>query len=449
MRTLLSNATIVNEGKSFLGHLVIKDDCIETISEGTKAPCGNYDEYVDATGCFLLPGIIDTHVHFREPGLTAKADILSESRAAAWGGVTTFFDMPNTVPQTTTLEALEDKFNRAERGCFVNYSFFFGATNDNIDLISQIDPRRVPGIKVFLGASTGNMLVDRKETLIQLFRNTSLPIVAHCEDNGEINRQMEMAMKRYGDDPPVELHPVVRSAKACFDSSTLAVNLARETGARLHVAHISTRQELSLFQPYREGDKLPGITAEVAMPHLLFSKADYAQRGALVKCNPAVKDEDDREALRKALSDGRLFTVATDHAPHLRSEKVGGCRKATSGMPMVQFSLVGMLALMDEGWISMERLVQLMCHHPAMLFDIHRRGFLRTGYKADLVLVRKGASWTLKDEMVKSKCGWTPLVGEKFKWRVEHTFCNGRHILDHGRFDDTVQGEEVAFRLGI
>ena len=206
---------------------------------------------------------------------------------------------------------------------------------------------------------------------------------------------------------------------------------------------------MPLFQPYREGDELPGITAEVAVPHLLFSKADYGRRGALVKCNPSVKDKEDREALRKALSDGRLFTVATDHAPHLRSEKVGGCRKAASGMPMVQFSLVGMLALVDEGWLSMERLVQLMCHHPAMLFDIHRRGFLRTGYKADLVLVKKGEPWTVMDEMVKSKCGWTPLAGEKFKWRVEHTFCNGRHIFDQGRFDDTVQGEEVAFRLGI
>ena len=448
MRTLLSDATIVNEGRSFYGHLVVKDDCIEKICEGGKAPCGDYDECVDAAGCFLLPGIIDTHVHFREPGLTAKADILSESRAAAWGGVTTFFDMPNTIPQTTTLEALEDKFNRAKRGCHVNYSFFFGATNDNIDLIPKIDPNRVPGIKVFMGASTGNMLVDKKETLQHLFGIAKLPIVAHCEDNTEINRQMEMAMKRYGDDPPVELHPLVRSAKGCFDSSSLAVDLAKVTGARLHVAHVSTQQELALFQPYREGDELPRITAEVAMPHLLFSDADYRLRGALVKCNPAVKTEEDRKALRSALSDGRLFSVATDHAPHLISEKEGGCRKAASGMPMVQFSLIGMLALLDDGWISMERLVQLMCHHPAMLFDIHHRGFLRPGYKADLVLVRREEPWTLTDEMVKSKCGWTPLKGERFNWRVEHTFCNGRHILDRGRFDDSVQGEEVEFRIG-
>ncbi len=446
MRTLLSGATIVNEGRSFVGHLVIKDDCIEKIYEGTNAPCGIYDLCVDASGCFLLPGVIDSHVHFREPGLTAKADILSESRAAAWGGVTTFFDMPNTIPQTTTLKALEDKFKTAERGCHVNYSFFFGATNDNIDLVSQIDQTRVPGIKVFLGASTGNMLVDRRETLIRLFRNASMPIVAHCEDNGEINRQMEIAISSYGDDPPVELHPLVRSAKACIDSSTFAVNLARETGARLHVAHVSTQQELSLFQSYKEGDELPRITAEVALPHLLFTKADYCLRGALVKCNPAVKTEEDRKALRQALSDGRLFTVATDHAPHLRNEKVGGCRKAASGMPMVQFSLIGMLRLVDDGWISMERLVQLMCHHPAMLFEIQGRGFLRPGYKADVVLVRRGEPWTLTNEMVKSKCGWTPLEGERFNWRVVHTFCNGRHILDHDCFDDSVQGEEVRFR---
>ena len=371
MRTLLSDATIVNEGRSFHGHLVIKDDSIEKIYEGKNTPCGKYDVCVDASGCFLMPGIIDSHVHFREPGLTAKADILSESRAAAWGGVTTFFDMPNTIPQTTTLKALEDKFKRAERGCHVNYSFFFGATNDNLDLISQIDPNRVPGIKVFIGASTGNMLVEKRETLQHLFRNTPLPFVAHCEDNGEINRQMEIAINRYGDDPPVELHPMVRSAKGCFDSSALAVDLARETGARLHVAHVSTQQELALFQPYKEGDVLPRITAEVAMPHLLFTKADYLLRGALVKCNPAVKTDDDRMALRRALSDGRLFTVATDHAPHLRSEKVGGCRKAASGMPMVQFSLIAMLNLVDDGWISIERLVQLMCHHPALLFEIH------------------------------------------------------------------------------
>lgn len=449
MRTLLSNATIVNEGRSFHGHLVIKDDSIEEVCEGKEAPCGDYDERVDATGCFILPGIIDTHVHFREPGLTAKADIKSESRAAAYGGVTTFFDMPNTMPQTTTLKALEDKFKRARKGCHVNYSFFFGATNDNIDLISQIDPKRVPGIKVFMGASTGNMLVEKKETLKALFRKASLPIVAHCEDNGQINRQMEIAINRYGDDPPVEQHPMVRSAKGCYDSSALAVDLARETGARLHVAHISTQQELSLFQPYREGDELPRITAEAALPHLLFTNADYYLRGALVKCNPAVKTEEDRKALRHALSDGRLFTVATDHAPHLRSEKVGGCKKAASGMPIVQFSLIGMLRLVDEGWLSMERLVQLMCHHPAMLFDVHERGFLRPGFKADVVLVKRGEPWTLTNEMVESKCGWTPLEGERFNWRVEHTFCNGRHILDHERFDDSVQGEEVAFRIGI
>lgn len=447
MRTLLSNAIIVNEGRAFIGHLVIKDDIIETISEGGKAPCGDYDKCVNATGCFLLPGVIDTHVHFREPGLIEKADIESESRAAAWGGVTSFFDMPNTIPQTTDLLALEDKFKRAEKKSHVNYSFFFGVTNDNLDLLPQIDQHRVPGIKLFMGASTGNMLVENEETLRHLFCHAELPIVAHCEDNEEINRRMKKVMRRYGDDPPVELHHIVRSADGCFSSSSLAVKLAKEYGTRLHVAHVSTREELSLFQPFFEDEELPRVTAEVALPHLLFSCEDYATRGALVKCNPAVKTIGDREALRRALSDGRLFSVATDHAPHLRGEKVGGCRRAASGMPMVQFSLVCMLRLVDEGWISMERMVQLMCHHPARLFDINRRGFLRQGYKADLVVVRRCKPWTLTNEMVQSKCGWTPLEGERFEWRVEHTFCNGRHIFDQGCFDENVRGEEVAFRI--
>ena len=446
MRTLISNATIVNEGLSYHGHLVIEDDYIQDIFKQEKAPCGDYDESVDATGCLVIPGVIDTHVHFREPGLTAKADIESESRAAAYGGVTTFFDMPNTVPQTTTMEALDDKFARAARKSHVNYSFFFGATNDNMHLVAQLDPHRIPGVKLFMGSSTGNMLVDKEDALRRLFHDATLPIVAHCEDSGEIDRKMREVVQCYGDDPPVSLHPLVRSAKACYDSSSLAVALAREYGSRLHVAHVSTREELALLDVCHENEPLPSITGEVVVAHLMFSDADYATRGALVKCNPAVKTADDREALRKALGDGRLYTIATDHAPHQRSEKVGGCRKAASGMPMVQFSLPCILRLVDEGWLTVERMVQLMCHHPARLFDIYKRGFLRKGYKADVVVVQKGEPWTLTENMVQSKCGWTPLEGERFQWRVVHTFCNGRHILDHDKFDVDAKGEEVAFR---
>lgn len=446
MLTLLHDADIVNEGRMFKGDPVILDDCIEGIYEHGDTPRLSYDASVDASGCVVMPGVIDTHVHFREPGLTHKADIESESRAAAWGGVTTFFDMPNTVPQTTSLDALADKFERARQTSHVNYSFFFGATNDNIDLFPLLDKHRVPGIKLFMGSSTGNMLVDKVEALQRVFKEATLPIVTHCEDTGEINRRMREAVEAYGDDPPVALHPKIRSAQACIMSTTLATRLAKNYGARLHVAHISTRDELQLLDNWSEGEQ-PLITGEAVVPHLVFTDQDYATRGALVKCNPAVKTAEDRDALREALKTGGIYTVATDHAPHCRSEKEGGCRKAASGMPMVQFSLIAILRLVDEGCLDLPTLVSLMCHHPAMLFDIHKRGFLRKGFKADVVVVRKGKPWTLSDADVQSKCGWTPLAGEKFAWRVEHVFCNGRHVLCHDRFDPEARGEEVRFRM--
>ena len=443
MTILIKDATIVNEGKAFKGSIVIENDCITDISEGI-APRGTFDETVDATGCFVLPGVIDDHVHFREPGLTAKADIKSESRAAAFGGVTTYFDMPNTVPQTTTLVALEVKRAIAARDSHVNYSFFFGATNTNADLFSRLDIHSTPGIKLFMGSSTGNMLVDKEAALDQIFATAPVPVMAHCEDTGLINANMAKAKALYGDDPDVIHHPEIRSEEACYKSTELAVRLAKKHNARLHVAHVTTARELSLFEPWT--DTMPDITAEAVIAHLMFSDEDYPKLGTLIKCNPAIKTSADREALRKALTDGRIAVVGTDHAPHQTADKQGGCAKAASGMPMLQFSLVAMLGLVDSGVLPIERVAELMCHRPAMLFDVRRRGFIRKGYKADLAIVRPDSPWTVTEDCIQSKCGWSPMTGHTFNWRVEHTFCNGIHILDNGRFDTSCRGEEVLFR---
>ena len=446
MTILISNATIVNEGKSVFGHVVIDGDTIQQVSFAQLPPHGSYDQCIDAMGCVVMPGVIDTHVHFREPGLTAKADIESESRAAACGGVTTYFDMPNTVPQTTTMEALEEKWHLADEKSHVNYAFFFGATNDNISQLGRLDPHRVPGIKLFMGSSTGNMLVDSDDALRQLFAQATLPVMAHCEDTTLINRQMALARQRFGDDPPVEMHPQIRSEEACYASTAHAVALAREYGTRLHVAHLSTARELSLFEPWDGKGAMPLVTAEAVIAHLMFCDADYASLGTRIKCNPAVKGAADRAALRRALADGTILTVATDHAPHRLADKQGGCSKAASGMPMVQFSLPAMLQFCDEGVVTLPRLVQLMCHHPAMLFGVSRRGFLRPGYKADVVVVRPHAPWTVDAGIIQSKCGWSPLEGHRFDWRVEHTFCNGLHVVDNGHLDPAVRGEQVTFR---
>ena len=444
MKILVNNATIVNEGKALRGSIVIDGDCISDIFEGNNTPRGQFDATVDAAGCFVLPGIIDDHVHFREPGLTAKADIRSESRAAAYGGVTTYFDMPNTVPQTTTPLALEVKRAIAARDSHVNYSFFYGATNTNADTFGQLDIHRIPGIKLFMGSSTGNMLVDRTEALDKIFATAPVPVMAHCEDTAIINDNMRRAKELYGDDPDVIHHPEIRSEEACYRSTELAVRLARKHNARLHVAHVTTARELSLFEPWT--DAMPSITAEAVIAHLMFCDKDYARLGTLIKCNPAVKSEADREALRRALTDGRIAIVGTDHAPHLPADKQGGCAKAASGMPMLQFSLVAMLELVDSGMLTVERVAELMCHRPAQLFDVRQRGFIRKGYKADLVVVRPNAPWTVTEDCIQSKCGWSPMTGHTFNWRVEHTFCNGRHILDNGRFDAFCRGEEVLFR---
>ena len=351
--------------------------------------------------------------------------------------------MPNTIPQTTTPEALDEKLRIAAARSHVNYSFFFGATNDNIHLVRNIDKSRIPGIKLFMGSSTGNMLVDREEALEDIFRYAGMPVMVHCEDTGVINANMAAARAKYGEDPVIGLHPVIRSREACLKSASLAVRLARKYGTRLHVAHVTTAEELALFEA--AGDTLPRITAEAVVAHLLFSDRDYARLGALIKCNPAIKSPSDRDALRAALSDGRIAVIGTDHAPHRLDEKQGGCCRAVSGMPMVQFSLVSMLGLVDEGVLSIERLVRLMCHNPADLFGVSGRGYIRRGYKADIVVVRPGVPWTVTGGIIQSKCGWSPLLGNTFRWRVEHTFCNGSHILNNGIFDEDSRGEALEF----
>ena len=448
-KTLIKGGTIVNEGRSFRGDLVVDGEIIKDIYEG-EAPRGFYDNVVEASGCFVLPGVIDDHVHFREPGLTRKADIESESRAAAYGGVTSYFEMPNTVPQTTCLEALEDKFRLAAEKSHVNYSFFYGATNDNVGTFSQLDVHRVPGIKLFMGSSTGNMLVDKYESLQKVFKtakNLSLPVMTHCEDTDIINRNMQLYKEKYGENPDVKYHPAIRSEEACYESSRLAVQLAKEFGTHLHIAHVTTAKELEFFQAADDEDgKMPQITGEAVIAHLFFSEEDYATKGALIKCNPAVKTVADRDALRKALMDGRIRVIGTDHAPHEKKDKQGGCAKAASGMPMIQFSLVAMLELVDKGVLTMEKLVELMAHNPAKLFQVRKRGFLRQGYQADIVVVRPHTPWTVSEDNIQSKCKWSPMEGHEFQWSVQQTLCNGHLIYNKGIFDEQYRGEELSFR---
>ena len=438
MKRLILHGTLVNEANKFDGSVIVEDSKITKIVEGNAVPNASFDEVIDASGCFVLPGLIDDHVHFREPGLTAKADIDSESRAAAAGGVTTYFDMPNCVPQTTTLEALDEKFKLAAQKSHVNYSFFFGATNDNVDLFSQLDVHRIPGIKLFMGSSTGNMLVDRREALEKIFSTAQMPIMVHCEDTDIINRNMAEAKRLYGDDPKVTHHPEIRSAEACYQSTKLAVELALKHHAHLHIAHLTTAKELELLTD--------GITAEVTPSHLYFCDRDYTALGTRIKCNPAIKSAADRDALRQAAADGRIAVIGTDHAPHLLEQKEGGCCKAASGMPMLQFSLVTMLELVDTGVLTIERLVELMCHRPADLFQVRNRGYLREGYQADIVIVRPNAAWTVTKDVIQSKCGWSPMENHTYLWRVEQTLCNGHTVYKDGVVDTNYIGQPVQFR---
>ena len=443
MRTIIKGGRLVNEGRVCEGTLVIDDEKITEIREASsESSIEESGEVVDATGCYVLPGIIDDHVHFREPGLTEKADIDSESRAAAAGGVTTYFDMPNTVPQTTTLEALEEKFRLGAEKSHVNYAFFFGATNDNTSLFDCLDVHRVPGIKLFMGSSTGNMLVDRDEALDRIFASAHLPIMVHCEDTSIINRNMTTIKEQYGEDPDVRFHPLIRSEEACLASTMKAIKLAVRHEARLHIAHITTACELEMIP----ANCLHTITAEATVGHLLFSLADYETLGAKIKVNPAIKRFADCQALRDGLMDGRISVVGTDHAPHLLSQKQGGAAKATSGMPMIQFSLPAMLELVDSQVLTIERLVELMAHNPARIFEVRGRGFLRKGYQADVTIVRPNSPWTVTPEVILSKCGWSPLEGHTFQWQIEKTFCNGHLVYDQGKVDSHYIGQPVEFR---
>ena len=439
VKKLIHNAKIVNEGRQFKGAVLIEDDRIAAIYEG-DSPSFSIDPSsftsIDADGALLLPGIIDTHVHFREPGMTHKADIESESRAALAGGVTSVLDMPNVNPPTTTLERWQERMALGAAKSRINYSYYIGATNE---LSFSNYPPSIP-IKLFMGSSTGNMLVDKREALIRIFQYAAehdVPVVAHCEDTPRINERMAEAKQRWGEDPSVEHHSWIRDEEACYRSSSLAAQMVRETGARLHIAHITTARELELLGG--------NVTGEVCVPHLLFTNDDYTTLGTRIKCNPAIKTRKDREALRKALADGTLLTIGTDHAPHLLSEKQGGCQSAVSGMPMIQFSLVSMLGLVDEGVLSIERMVDAMCHQPAMLFGIQERGFIRKGYKADLVLVQP-KNWTLGIEDILSKCGWSPLEGNNFHWQVKQTYVNGKLAFDNGEIYDTVRGEALIMK---
>ena len=451
MKTIIADGTIVNEGTQRKGTLVIEDGIITNIytTQDEPSPLSQQGgSFIDATGCYILPGIIDSHVHFREPGLTEKADIESESRAAAAGGVTSYMEMPNTVPQTTTLEALEDKYRRAAESSHVNYSFFFGATNDNTHLFPKLDPHRVPGIKLFMGSSTGNMLVDADKSLSLVFSEAArlgLPVMAHCEDTAIINANLKAVCEGYGDDPPVALHPLIRSEEACLRSTQKAVQLAKKYNTRLHVAHISTADELELFRSEELGVRSLKLSSEVTVGHLLFSSQDYARLGTRIKVNPAIKSPVDQFMLRQALMEGRITTIGTDHAPHLLSQKEGGCVRAASGMPMIQFALPAMLQLVDEGVLTLERMVSLMCHNPAKLFGVKHRGFLRPGYKADITIVRPHSPWTVTTDIIESKCGWSPLEGHTFQWHVERTLCNGHTVYDGKHVDTEFKGQALEF----
>lgn len=446
-RTLIHNATIVNEGQSIQGSVVIENGRIaEVLTHGKPlaAPC---DEILDATGCYLLPGVIDDHVHFRDPGLTHKADILTESRAAAAGGVTSIMDMPNTSPLTTTLEALNAKLDLLNEKCIVNHSCYFGATNNNYSEFSKLDNHRVCGIKLFMGSSTGNMLVDKMNSLLRIFNETDLLIAAHCEDQNIIKKNMAKykAMFTGEADIPVSKHSAIRSTEACYSSSELAVKMAKVAGARLHILHISTAKELNLFSQAPLTEKK--ITAEACIAHLWFSQTDYRTLGTRIKCNPSIKNKTNREALRKAVNSGLIDVIATDHAPHLLAEKEGGALKAMSGMPMIQFSLVSMLELVNEGVFTLETIVEKMCHAPAQIYHIHQRGYIREGYQADLVLVRPDSPWEVTADKVLSRCGWSPLEGQTFHWKVEKTFANGHLVYTDHTVDESYRGEELRFNV--
>ncbi|MDR2147243.1 MAG: dihydroorotase [Tannerella sp.] len=446
MKTLIKNTLIINERRSFKGAVLIEDDFISEVFEGDSYLQKN--EYIDvreidAAGKWLLPGVIDDQVHFREPGLTHKGDIQSESRAAVAGGVTTYMDMPNTKPQTTTIEELNNKYDRAAEVSAANYAFFFGGTNDNYHLIHLLDKKRVPGIKLFLGASTGNMLVNNPGSLEHFFGETDMLIAVHAEKEEIIQENKTFYLSKYGENLDITFHPKIRSAEACYASSSEAAELARKLGARLHIFHLSTARELELLD---RGDLLSRkITGEACVHYLWFCDEDYATLENRIKWNPAIKTAADREALQKAVREDIISVVATDHAPHLWSEKQGNCLTAASGGPLVQHSLQTMLELAKKGIFTPEKVVEKMCHHPTDLFRIDRRGYIREGYYADIVLIDPEKSYTVSKENILYKCGWSPFEGYTFSHSVWKTFVNGQEAYSDGAFRDGVWGKELSF----
>jgi len=441
-RILIKNARIVNEGTITEGDILIEGKFIKEIAESISAKPDV--KVIDAEGNYLIPGAIDDQVHFREPGLTHKATIESESRAAVAGGITSFIEQPNTVPNAVTQELLEEKYQRAAETSYANYSFMMGGTNDNLEEILKTNPRNVAGLKLFLGSSTGNMLVDNPEVLEKIFSSTPLLIAVHCEDEATIRQNLEKFKAEYGDDIPVKFHPEIRSAEACYISSSKAIELAKKTGARLHVFHLSTAIETDLFT-----NKIPleekKITAEVCIHHLWFSDADYEKKGSLIKWNPAVKSAEDRDALWKALLDDRIDVIATDHAPHTLEEKKNPYTSSPAGAPMVQHAVVAMFEAFHQKKITVEKIVEKMAHNPAKLFKIEKRGFIREGYYADIVLINPGLPWNVKKENILYKCGWSPLEGTNFKSRITHTFVNGQLVYNNFKVKDVRCGERLLF----
>ncbi|MDO6471108.1 dihydroorotase [Maribacter sp. 1_MG-2023] len=440
-KILLKNGIIVNEGVAQESDILIVDDIIAKIGKDISDADA---EVIDVTGKHILPGVIDDQVHFREPGLTHKGTIATESRAALAGGITTFMEQPNTTPQTTTIEKLEEKFATAANSAFANYSFLFGGTNDNLEELKKLDKNACSGIKLFLGSSTGNMLVDDEKVIESIFSNTEMVISAHCEDETTIRKNMAKYKAEYGDDIPIAMHPIIRSEEACYLSSSRAIALAKKTGARLHVFHLSTGRETDLFRndiPLEQKK----ITAEVCIHHLWFSDADYAKKGTLIKWNPAVKTAKDRDMLWDALLDDRIDVIATDHAPHLLEEKDNVYTKAPSGGPLVQHALNAMLEKVKEGKIALEKMVQKMCHNPAILFQIEKRGYIREGYYADLVVADLNSSWTVTKENIAYKCKWSPFEDTTFSSKVIHTFINGHLGYSNGQFSEKRNARRLTF----
>ncbi|WP_373521296.1 dihydroorotase [Aquiflexum sp.] len=439
---LITGANIVNEGKITRSDVLIKDGMFYNI--GTDLSEFEADTTIDASGKYIFPGLIDDQVHFREPGLTHKADIYTESKAAVAGGITSYMEMPNTVPQATTLELLEEKFSIASEKSLANYSFFFGATNDNIEEILKVDPENVCGIKVFQGSSTGNMLVDNPESLDRIFSECKMIIATHSENDNIIKANLQKYQAKFGDDIPVKYHPKIRSAEACYDASKKVVDLARKYGSRLHVLHISTGKEVGLFDK-----KLPlvekRITAEACIHHLWFSEDDYEEKGNFIKWNPAIKTVDDRDKILEGVLDGHIDVIATDHAPHTLEEKNKSYLSAPSGGPLVQHSLVAMLDLYHQGKIRLDQIVEKMCHNPAILFEIDKRGYIRPGYHADLVIADLDSPWTVEKSNVLSKCGWSPFEGHTFKSKVTHTVVSGHLAFENGTFHEEQKGHRLKF----